>query len=166
MNLLNLRKIKIMKKLSTLALSLIFLNTMIAQTTTYIHGSGKSYPSSGTATFNNEPVIDFGEMPTENLPPQPYGQDEYPFNIYNDNSIVQQKSITPIIGRNFGANNLDYPISGVNRTPADNFLAISNNGNIFSVDNYAADAYKDTPDTIVQFVNTWQFCISPLKVRT
>jgi hypothetical protein len=123
---------------------------MIAQTTSYIHGSGKSYPSSGIATFNNEFVIDFGEMPTENLPQKPYGQTDYPFCTYNDNTTPQQKSITPIIGRNFGANNLD------NGTPADNFLAISNNGNIFSVDNYAADIYLDTPDTIDQFINKWQ----------
>ncbi len=157
-----------MKTILTLALSLIFLNTMTAQTTNYIHGSGKSYPSSGIATFNNSPVIDFGEMPTENLPSQPYGQEDYPFNIYNDNSNPQIKSITPIIGRNFGANNLDSPLPGFKLTPADNFLAISNNGNIFSVDNYAADYYKDTPDTIKQFVKQWQdfFSLSGLSLST
>ena len=145
-----------MKKIITLVLSLILVNIMTAQTTNYIHGSGKSYPSSGLATFNNEPVEDFGEMPTEILPPKPYGQSDYPFNIYNDNSSSQQKSIPPVIGRNFGANNLASPLSGFNRTPADNFLAISNDGNILSVDNYAADSYRDIPDTIDQFLNTWQ----------
>lgn len=145
-----------MNKTTLILTKVLFTGVLMAQTTGYTTKKGISYLSQGTPTFTNNPIEDRGEMSRENLPPKPYGQADFPYSHYNDGSTPQIRAITPDIGVSFGANNLASPDPTKVRTPADNFLAISNNGNILSVDNYAADAYTDVPDTIIQFVNKWQ----------
>jgi len=132
----------------------LLITTLVCLTTSFGHTQvGYStqkkiaYPSSGTAIISHVEVEDLGAMPTDNNPEHPLGQSE--INILSTSPIFTTKSITPVIGRNFGANNM------AKGTPPDNFIAISNGGNIMSVDNHSSDYYTDTPDTIIQFLNTW-----------